>query len=215
MSTGLKFFETNAEALYKIFISKLESLTGEKMFEGDERLIYAQSLLTAIVALFNSFNEGAKARLLKYAFGEILDAIGEFKNCARLPASKASCKMRFIMNTTKNESVLIPAGTTVTTDGSLNFLTKEAAYIPAGQLWVIVEAEAEKGGAKYNGIPTGAITTIVGNVPYITGCTNQSATAGGDDGEPYPYGWSRSALQQESEGGRPFPHRHRKTHDAP
>ena len=56
-----------------------------------------------------------------------------------------------------------------------------------GEKTVEVEAVAQKGGSFANGVPVGALSTMVGNVAYISGCTNTTASSGGNDGEPYPY----------------------------
>ena len=185
--SGLTFFDTTAEEMYKTFIEKLQTKTGEKMYEGDERLVYAQCLFTVIVALFNTFNEAAKARMLPYAYGEILDAIGEFKDCKRLSSSNAKCTVRFTTNSAKSDVIEIPKGTRVTVDGSLIFETVENTVIPIGSLSATVEVECTKGGSVANGIPVGAITTIIDNITGVTGCTNITASEGGDNGEPYPY----------------------------
>lgn len=184
---GLTFFDVTAESLYKQFIENLQKETGEKMYEGDERLIYAQCILTVIVALFNNFNEGAKARMLQYAYGEILDAIGEFKDCKRLSSSSARCEVRFTTNSAKTTAIEIPKGTRVTANGSLIFETVENTVIPVGMLSTVIEVECTKGGSVANGIPVGAISTMIDNVAGVTGCTNITATSGGDNGEPYPY----------------------------
>lgn len=187
MGNGLNFFETSAAALYKQFIEELQKNTGEKMYEGDERLIFAQSFLTVIVALFNTFNEAAKSRMIAFAHGEILDAIGEFKECKRLQPNSARCILQLSTNRARPESIRIPAGTKATADGVLIFATIKECIIPAGELSTTVEAACTTGGSKGNGIPAGAISTLIDNVLGVTGATNTSATAGGDDGEPYPY----------------------------
>lgn len=184
---ALSFFDTTAEALYKSYVDKLQSLTGEKMYEGDERLVFAQCFFTVIVALFNSFNEAAKARMLRYAYGEILDAIGEFRNCKRLQPSKASCVVSFSIPSIRNTSVSIPKGTRVTADGSIVFETVEGATISVGEKTVEVEAVCQKGGSFANGVPVGALSTMMDNVAHVSGCSNTTISSGGNDGEPYPY----------------------------
>jgi uncharacterized phage protein gp47/JayE len=183
---SLKFFDTTAETLYKQYCEKLQTLTGEKMYEGDERLVFAQCMFTVIVALFNTFNEKSKSRMLRYAYGEILDAIGEFKDCYRLEPSKAVCTVRFNTSTARNNSITIPKGTRVS-DGNYTFKTLEKCVLEVGKLSVSVEAESEVGGTKCNGIPVGSLSTMVDNIVGITGCTNTTVSSGGDNGEPYPY----------------------------
>ena len=183
---SLAFFDTTAESLYKTYCEKLQTLTGEKMYEGDERLVYAQCFFTVVVALFNTFNESAKARMLKYAYGEILDAIGEFKDCERLQPSKASCTISFKTNSAKNNAITIPKGTRVS-DGTYTFQTTKDCVLAVGFLSTTVKAECVVGGASANGIPIGSISTMIDTVIGITGCTNTTVSSGGDSGEPYPY----------------------------
>lgn len=183
---SLKFFDTTAENLYKTYCNNLKQFTGEKYYEGDERLVFSQCFFTVIVALFNTFNEKAKARMLRYAYAEILDHIGEFKNCERLMPSKATCMVMFKTNSSKEVAITIPKGTRVS-DGNNTFQTVEDCVLPIGLLSVTVEAESVVGGNLANGIPIGSITTVVDNIKGITGCTNTTVSVGGDNGEPYPY----------------------------
>ena len=183
---SLTFFDTTAESLYKTYCEKLQEITGEKFYEGDERLVFAQCHLTVIVALFNTFNESSKAKMLRYAYGEILDAIGEFKDCYRLKPSNATCNVSFTTNKSKDNAITIPKGTRVS-DGTHTFKTVKDCVLPIGLLAVSVECECVVGGTSANGIPVGSISTMVDNIVGITGCTNTTVSFGGDNGEPYPY----------------------------
>ena len=210
---SLKFIDTTAETLYKQYCEKLQTLTGEKMYEGDERLVFAQCYFTVIVALFNTFNELSKARMLKYAYGEILDAIGEFKDCYRLEPSKATCTVRFNTPTSRTMSVTIPKGTRVS-DGTYTFKTMEKCVLEVGNLSVSVEAESEIGGTSANGIPVGSLTTLVDNIVGITGCTNTTVSSGGDNGEPYPYDPENHPDGDDGEGDERFRERIRLANSA-
>lgn len=185
-TNGLAFFDVTAEKLYEQFIKKLQALTGEKLYEGDERLIYMQSMLVIIVALLNMCNEETKARMLRFAYGEILDAIGDFKRCTRLQPAKATCTMKFSTNKSKAYPITIPIGTRVS-DGNYIFRVLATGVLEAGRLDTLIEVECEKGGNGANHLPIGSISTMIDNIIGITGCTNVTTTTGGDDGEPYPY----------------------------
>lgn len=182
---SLQFVETDAEALYTSAIAELQSLTGESMYPGDERLIHAKALITIIVSLFNTVNERCKGRMLRYASGETLDALGEFRRCTRLSPKAATLTLRFTLAAPKTTSVTIPEGTRCS-DGNTIFKTTEVAAIQVGSLTVDVPAESIIGGTSRNGVPIGAVTNMIDNIVSVTGVTNTTISAEGDDGEPYP-----------------------------
>jgi phage-related baseplate assembly protein len=185
MSNNLVFVETDAEALYNSAVTELQRLTGESMYPGDERMIHAGALVTIIVSLFNTVNERCKGRMLRFASGTVLDALGEFRRCARLASKPATTTERFTIAEPRAASVQIPAGTRVS-DGGIVFATKAAAAIQIGALSADVEVESVEGGTDKNGVPVGAVTTLIDAIPYVTGVTNLTVSANGDDGEPYP-----------------------------
>lgn len=187
MADTINFTETNAETISSNYIKTLEEKTGELLYPGDERRIYADAKAYAWAVLVSAANEQCKARLLKYAKGYTLDALGERYNCTRLPAHPASVKLSFTLATARPNDITIPAGTTVTADNKVLFATDAAATIKAGELEAKdITATATTSGTVTNGVPVGAIQTYVDKVPYVTGVVNTTVSSGGDDGEPYP-----------------------------
>jgi len=179
------FVTTDSADIYTSVISKLMVYCNEALYPGDERRIFGEALVAVFVSLFSEFNDKMKQRTLRYARGEVLDAIGERYNVYRTEPTKATAAFRFEVSEPQALNIIIPAGTRITHDGSFYFATKEVAVLSAGEEAVDVEAECTEGGAQYNGYTGGTISTLVDLIPYISEASNMEVTSGGDDGEPY------------------------------
>lgn len=179
------FVETDSAKIYATVIGNLMDYCDEALYPGDERRIFGEGLVQVLVGVFSLFEDRAKQRVLRHARGDVLDKIGERLDVYRLPASSAATVFRFSASAARSENIIIPAGTRITTDGSVYFTTEEAAVLSAGELYVDAPGVCISGGAAYNGLAAGTIATLVDLIPYISGAENISATSGGDDGEPY------------------------------
>lgn len=176
---------TDATTIYNTLIAALEKGAGEPLYPGDERRIFGEGLVAVFVALYNSLDDTGRQTLLRYARGEMLDAIGERLDVHRLEGSPAKTTMRFSVSTPQPNNIIIPKWTKVTPDSDHYFATDEIAVLQAGAYSVEIPTSAVSNGTEYNGYAPGTITTLVDLIPYIESVTNITATAGGDDGEPY------------------------------
>lgn len=180
------FVDVDSSKIYNEVIGSLMESCNEPLYPGDERRIFGEGIVTLWVALYNLFNDQAKQRTLQNARGEVLDAIGDmFYKTERASPSFASATFRFSVDQALNQNIVIPAGTMVTTDGSVYFATEETAVLQAGELSVDVLGVCMTGGSAYNGFTAGTIGTMVDLVPYISSVQNITTSTGGDDGEPY------------------------------
>jgi phage-related baseplate assembly protein len=182
---ALHLLETDAGVIYNEIISQLEKYVDEPLYPGDERRIFGEALASVITSVYGYVDDRAKQRMLRYARGEVLDALGERVNTYRLAPSRAEVTIRFTLGAVRQENTLIPQGTRVTPDGVIYFAGAAAAFVPAGALYADVVCLAEQGGTLYNGYAPDMITTLVDLIPYVTGVTNTDTSSGGDGGEPY------------------------------
>lgn len=181
----IRLTEINANTIYTTVIQQLESGAGEPLYPGDERRIFGEALVAVLVAVYNTMNDVGRQTMLRYARGEVLDALGERMGVTRLEGTAATTVIRFSVTAPVNKNIIIPKWTKVTADGSLYFATDNSVTLQAGSYNVDVPATAVANGAKFNGFAAGTITTLVDLVPYISNVVNIVETAGGDDGEPY------------------------------
>lgn len=185
MAETISFVETDAAKIYTTVIQALMDECNEALYPGDERRIFGEALVAVLVSVHSLFDDRAKQRTLRYARGAVLDALGERLGVERLQPSAASAIFRFSASAPMAFNIVIPAGTRITTDGSVYFETREAAVLNAGDLFVDVEGVCTEGGSAHNDYAPGDIISLVDLIPYIAGAGNITRSVGGDDGEPY------------------------------
>lgn len=181
----LHFLDLDAGTIYDAVITSLETSVGEPLYPGDERRIYGEAIVALMVSLYNKMDDVARQKMLQYARGEVLDALGERTDTPRLQPQKSTVQMRFSLARPINQNVIIPQGTRVTADSTRYFSTDTIGVIQAGQTSITLQASALEGGEDYNGYAVGAINTLVDLIPYVSTVSNLDMSHGGDDGEPY------------------------------
>lgn len=182
---SLDLIEVGGTQTYRDVITSLETGVGGPLYPGDERRIFGEALVAVLVAYVSKANDASKQVMLRFARGQVLDAIGERLGVTRIPATPATCQLRFTLSAARDRAITIPAMTRVTPDGTLYFRTDEPLAIPAGQLEGTVTASCTTAGEAGNGIEPGVISTLVDLQPYVESVRNIDETHGGDDGEPY------------------------------
>lgn len=181
----LNFIETNAKKVSDTVLEELENGVNDPLYPGDERRIYGETLAQVVVAVYNTVNDACRQRMLRYARGSVLDALGENRDVERLSPTYATTVLRFGVSDPVDYNIIIPAGLRVTGDFMHYFLTDSTVVLYAGALTVEVTATAENAGKGYNDIAPGAIVNIVdvSDVPLIDYVTNTEVTEGGGDEE--------------------------------
>ena len=178
------FTVTNAKSIKEFLIDKAQEGCNTTLYPGDERRIFIESVITPLwVSLYNVIDDVARQKMRKYARGEVLDAIGGEK-CKRLEAEKATTTLQFYTNEPAKEDIIIPVGTTVTTNDDHDFTTDEEVILKMGETNIHVTASASSGGSEYNDYAIGTIAVIVDDIS-VDGCKNITISSGGNDGEPY------------------------------
>ncbi len=181
MSNELDFIKTDSTEIYNTIINELENGVAEPLYPGDERRIFGESMVPLFVALYSSVNDACRQKLLRYARGEVLDAIGENRGLTREDAGAAKTTLRFSLTGEIGANITIPAGTRVTSDFERYFATDTTVVLVAGSTHVDVQATAMVGGVDYNDIPAGSINIVVDLLAYIDAVENLTASAGGSD----------------------------------
>lgn len=184
----ISFLDTDPQQIINDIINTYSLVSGRTLADGDPVRLFLLSLAYRMVQERLRTENRLMQQLLYYATGAALDHLGAFRMTERKPASAAVTTLRFTLSTLRPNAVLIPVGTRATADNIVYFATKTNIDIPAGSLFVDVEAEALTQGAQGNGILIGDIATIVDPIPYVQTVENITTTSGGDDveqDEPY------------------------------
>lgn len=180
----IQFVEVDAQALYNSLILQFQAALNEVFYPGDERRIFIEQETQIIVALYNAINETGKQNLLRYARGDVLDALGERTDTPRIPAQAATTTFRFTLSSAQAFDVMVPAGTRGTPDGVLFFSSEKDLVITAGQIYGDMLAIATVTGETHNGFIAGQINQMVDPVPYVASVANIDTCSGGADTEP-------------------------------
>lgn len=181
----INYVETDSAIIYTALIESLMDSCNEPLYPGDERRLFGEAMVPVLVGLYSEFNDKMKQRTLRYARGVVLDEIGKRLDVLRAAPASAHATFRFTASAAIAENIIIPAGTRITSDGSVYFATQETAVLPAGDTFVDLLAVCTSGGAAYNGFAVGHVATMVDLIPYLAGASNITVSTGGDDGEPY------------------------------
>lgn len=179
----INLYISDTQEISDLVLTNLTDQVEEVLYPGDERRIFSDALVFVFSMLFTNLNDQARQRFLRYARGEVLDAIAWMKGLERLPATPASDMIKFTLVGEQTRNVLIPAGTRVTPDGLVFFATTANLTIAAGSTTGTVTAECQEVGEDYNGMEAGTITTLVDPIEFVDSVTNLYGTEGGDNGE--------------------------------
>lgn len=181
--SDLNFITTDSAEIHETIISELENGVAEPLYPGDERRLFGEALVPLFVAMYNAVNDAARQKMLRYARGPVLDALGERSGVPRQEPVPAVTTLRFSLSAPIGENVIITAGTRATSDNARYFATDTTVVIMAGSTSITVAATSTDGGAIYNDIPIGAVNVIVDLIPFVDTVENIITTAEGSDEE--------------------------------
>lgn len=178
---ALEFVEVDPANIEAQVLQYFQQVYGETLYPGDARRLMLQGVVALITQVYNDINAVANENLLRYAVGRALDELGQLHGVERLAAKPATATVRFFKASGADvpEVVTVPAGTRVTTDGSVYFSTTDDLIITSE--YGDIEVTCNTDGAPFNDILPGQITTIVDPVAYVTEVVNTTPTAGGID----------------------------------
>lgn len=179
----MNFLQTDAGKISDEILIRLENAVNEPLYPGDERRIFGEALTLVVLALFDRVNDACKQKMLRYARGEVLDALGENRMVYRMEPTPAVCQIRFSSEEPAERNVIIPGGTRVTSDYVRFFATDKTVVLYAGQSSVTVSATSTEGGEQYNGIGKGKIKGMAESIPGVDFCENLDVTHSGGDRE--------------------------------
>lgn len=177
--------QTLEDNMIKWFMDKRKELTGKTITlgEADDRRLILKAGAYFIYQAFMCADNAGKMGLLKYATGEYLENLGALKGVTRLDAAGATTTLRYTLGAVRTSATGIPAGSRATSGDGVFFSTDEYAEIPAGSLYVDVEATCDTPGTSGNVYGIGEISKMEIGIPFIESVTNTTKTENGRDVE--------------------------------
>lgn len=167
-------------------LATFESALGKKLLPAQPERLLVNALVYRELLTRIAIQQAAEQNLVNYATGLYLEQLGQFLGVVRLTAAPASVTLEFTRTGNTSASVLIPAGTRATPQGSnqLWFATLSDAVIPINQLSITAQAEAIASGANFNGYAPGQINQIVDRLPNVpVSVANTTISSGGLEAE--------------------------------
>ena len=184
VETDTETIESSLIALYESLVQQVPGRERYKVYPASPERLFISWIASVIVQQRVLINETAKKNVPRYADGEYLDSLAElFKDLERLPASPASAVFRFYISEAQQQSIIIPAGTRVSFDGTIMFATKENLEIKAGSLYGDIEGECTAPGTIGNNLAAGQVKDLVDIYDYYQKAENITATSGGAEEE--------------------------------
>ena len=179
------FLETSGARVLSEMVSEFESVSGRKLSSASPEMIFLNWAADLIVQIRTMIEIAAKENVPSGASGDKLDRLCElFHGVKRLPATAAKTTMQFTISVALDTSLLIPAGTRVTTDDqSVTFATDADALIPPGDTTIDVPVTAQVVGLAGNGYAENSITKLVDVFPFYSSCKNTTVSDGGSEKE--------------------------------
>lgn len=179
----IHFVQVDGEKMIREARERLEEKLGERLMPSDERNLLLMHVMQVIIGAYAHIDQAARNNLLRYAWGDTLDAMGERVATARLQAMPAKTAVQCTLSAPRAVTTIIPQGTRVTPDSRAHFATVEALAIPAGQTQGMVDAVSilseQDSGEGHNGYPPGSINALVDPVPFVATAVNTTVSAGG------------------------------------
>lgn len=184
VETDTETIESSLIALYESLVQQVPGRERYKVYPASPERLFISWIASVIVQQRVLINETAKKNVPRYADGEYLDSLAElFKDLERLPASPASAVFRFYISEAQQQSIIIPAGTRVSFDGTIMFATNENLEIKAGSLYGDIEGECTTPGTIGNNLAAGQVKDLVDIYDYYQKAENITATSGGAEEE--------------------------------
>lgn len=184
-----EFVKIDPAAIEAALVARYEQKTGKTLYPAQvERLFIDQVAYAKTLALM-AIQQAGERLLVRFSGGPILDYLGELVDTPRLLAQPARCTQVFRLPAPALQTVLISAGTRVTSqDGRIAFVTDEAVSLAAGATEVRTTVVCETPGTSGNGWAIGQIA-VLGQPPAFGMTTsNESVPADGiNDEEDEPY----------------------------
>lgn len=152
--------------------------SGMALHEGSEMAVRLYAFAAQIYGLYTQNSWTLEQCFPQTARGEYLDYHATLRGLSRSGALHAKGALRFSVEQTQSEALVIPQGTICMSAGLVRFETTTAATLAAGGTFVEVSAQAVEEGLSGN-VPEGSVRVMAVAPLGITACTNPVAFVGG------------------------------------
>ncbi|SUB23937.1 baseplate assembly protein [Avibacterium avium] len=147
-------------------IAQYEERTGKTLQPAHIERLLINLYAYRELLMRKGINEAFRQTFPQTATGQALDLCGEQMGCIRLAAQPAETTLRFRVEETEHDEIVIPAGTTVRATETLYFSTKTETVISKFASFVDVVAIANLTGEAGNGWEAGRVKNLESPIAY-------------------------------------------------
>lgn len=202
----LQFSETDARKiqarLQRIYeeIRRTNGTPGFRLADAAPERLIQLTEAAALTQIATDIDKTGKGNLLFFADEETIEHIGSLygDRGKRLQASYSLTTIRYTLSVVRTVRTIIAQGSRTTADNKIFFATKYAVEIPAGAMYVDVEAQCMTAGTEGMGFDIGEISNMVDVPAFVASATNITPTSGGTDKEDIEAYRARLQLLPES-----------------
>lgn len=151
---------------------------GMTLDEGSEMAVRLHAFAAQIYGLYRQNSWTMAQCFPQTASGEYLDYHANLRGMERGDALRAKGMLRFSVEQTQSEALVIPKGTICMSAGLVRFETSKAETLVPGALFVDVSAQAVEEGPSGN-VSEGSVRVMAVAPPGIRTCTNPVGFVGG------------------------------------
>ena len=152
--TELHYLTYDEEEMWQEMVLAYIDAGGDILYPGDEKEMLLRGVEQILMLAFAGIDNALRMDTLRYAVRDYLDIYGEKRNCPRIEAKAASATVTITARATGTPNTL-PAGTTMTQDGSIFWALDEDIYLTGVAETITASITANTTGAAGNGLLTG------------------------------------------------------------
>lgn len=185
-NTELHYLTYDPDAIWDEMMEHYIEAGGDILYPGDEKEILFRGMQAIAMQIFAGVDNALRMDTLRYAVGEYLDIYGEKRNCIRIPAEAARCRIE--MTFAAGADVMLPAGTAMTADGEIIYVTETDVYQNPYSNMAQCDIICTETGAQGNSLRAQTQMTLLNGTANVLSITTISDAEGGqakEDDEAY------------------------------
>lgn len=155
---------------------------GDVLYPGDEKEMLLRAVQAVCVSAIGNVDNALRMATLRYAEGEYLDLIGENRSCPRIEATAATSIAEIQLRATRATGI-IAAGTALTADGKILYLTRQDVSITGYAQTVRVPIIAEAVGTSGNNMLSGTQMQFLNSYDAVISVFCVEDSGGGQERE--------------------------------
>lgn len=178
----LNFFEENPEEIEQELINLYLEMVGP-CSPGSPQNNFIKTITYMLLLQQRRHDTAFKKNLWRYADGEFLIELGEFKNIKPIGAKAAQALFNITLLSTFDSKVTIQKGLKVTSGDGINFLLKDHLEFSPGETEKKAIFICDHLGEKGNGYIPGQLRKLIDESRFIKNISNTEYTQGGAEAE--------------------------------